>query len=170
MQTNLAKLKGTLHVESTPSQGCLFPMQLGLTVATVYVLIVVVQDISYAEQRCGLLVDALLDEQNVVIKPQMALLKGVRNVAGATILGTGEVCIVLHPEDLIKSLQRQPRLSSMSRPSVAIASKRTVLLVEGVTKSVSVSVVRRSPRGQRVRRMGAVFPESGAVARGQTVS
>jgi len=58
------------------------------------------------EERFGLLVDELLDMQDVVLKPQSQLLKRVRNVAGATILGTGAVCIILNPLDLLKSLQR----------------------------------------------------------------
>ncbi len=53
----------------------------------------------------GLLVDALLDEQDAILKPQSRLLKRVRNVAGATILGTGEVCMVLDPQDLLASVQ-----------------------------------------------------------------
>lgn len=42
------------------------------------------------EEKLGLFVDALVDEQDVVLKPQSQLLKRVRNVAGATILGTGK--------------------------------------------------------------------------------
>ena len=59
------------------------------------------------EERLGLFIDALIDEQDVVIKPQSQLLKRVRNVSGATILGTGEVCMVLNPHDLIKSVRKQ---------------------------------------------------------------
>lgn len=59
------------------------------------------------EEKLGLFVDALIDEQDVVLKPQSQLLKRVRNVAGATILGTGEVCIILSPQDLIKSIRKQ---------------------------------------------------------------
>lgn len=57
-------------------------------------------------EKLGLFVDALIDQQDVVLKAQSKLLKRVRNVAGATILGTGDVCMVLNPQDLIKSLQK----------------------------------------------------------------
>ncbi|MDJ0557384.1 MAG: hybrid sensor histidine kinase/response regulator [Microcoleaceae cyanobacterium MO_207.B10] len=57
-------------------------------------------------EKLGLFVDALIDEQDVVLKPQSKLLKRVRNVAGATILGTGDVCMVLNAQDLIKSVQK----------------------------------------------------------------
>ncbi|MEL4898442.1 chemotaxis protein CheW [Crocosphaera sp. Alani8] len=46
-------------------------------------------------ERLGILVDALLDQQEVVLKPQSKLLKRVRNILGATILGDGQVCMVI---------------------------------------------------------------------------
>lgn len=55
----------------------------------------------------GVVVDDLLDEQDVILKPQSKLLKRVRNVSGATILGTGEVCIVLNPQDMMRSMQKR---------------------------------------------------------------
>lgn len=58
------------------------------------------------EERLGVFVDELLDEQEVILKPLGGLLSRVRNVAGATILGTGEACMVLHPVDLIKSARQ----------------------------------------------------------------
>lgn len=58
------------------------------------------------EEQLGLFVDALIDEQDVVLKSQSQLLKRVRNIAGATILGTGEVCMVLNAADLIKSARK----------------------------------------------------------------
>lgn len=82
------------------------------------------------EERLGLLVDALLDEQDVVLKPQSKLLQRVRNVSGATILGTGEVCMVLNPQDLIRSVQKKAGVM-LSQNAVQFANqKRTVLLVE----------------------------------------
>ncbi len=86
------------------------------------------------EERLGLLVDALLDEQDVILKPQSKLLKRVRNIMGATILGTGEVCMVLNPLDLRKSLRRNGGRSSFSIPetsniSVAEAKRKPVVLL-----------------------------------------
>jgi two-component system chemotaxis sensor kinase CheA len=55
----------------------------------------------------GVIVDELLDQQDIILKPQSLLLQRVRNVSGATILGTGEVCMVLNPQDLVKSVQKK---------------------------------------------------------------
>jgi two-component system chemotaxis sensor kinase CheA len=86
--------------------------------------------LSVSGDRVGIMVDALLDEQDVVIKPQSKLLKRVRNIAGATILGTGEVCMVLNPADLVKSLQRQGSQVVSVPLSVAPQEKQRILLVE----------------------------------------
>ncbi|MEG4067526.1 hybrid sensor histidine kinase/response regulator [Microcoleus sp. Pol11C2] len=83
------------------------------------------------EERLGLFVDALIDEQDVVMKPQSQLLKRVRNVSGATILGTGEVCMVLNPHDLIKSVRQQvsSRGVSGARSQLETASRKQVILL-----------------------------------------
>ena len=88
------------------------------------------------EEKLGLFVDALVDEQDVVLKPQSQLLKRVRNVAGATILGTGEVCIILSPQDLIKSIRKQAGVisSPIARSALKVQDnssvKPVILLVE----------------------------------------
>jgi len=84
------------------------------------------------DDRLGLLVDALIDEQDVVLKPQSKLLQRVRNVSGATILGTGEVCMVLNPQDIIKSVQKQVgvRLPQTTlQPTVQAATQKQVILL-----------------------------------------
>ncbi|MDY6937598.1 MAG: hybrid sensor histidine kinase/response regulator [Cyanobacteriota bacterium] len=170
VRANVERLKGSVSIESLPNQGSIVRMRLGTTLATAHVLLVAVDEITYAlpiefvqaarlvnrdeifaienretilvegqpisivrladlleldrnvtpiaspptrQQPCivlkvgqdylGLLVDALLDEQDAILKPQSRLLKRVRNVSGATILGTGEVCMVLDPQDLLAS-------------------------------------------------------------------
>ncbi|MEG4349853.1 hybrid sensor histidine kinase/response regulator [Microcoleus sp. LAD1_D5] len=83
------------------------------------------------EERLGLFVDALIDEQDVVMKPQSQLLKRVRNVSGATILATGEVCMVLNPHDLIKSVRQQVSSRGLSgaRSQLETASRKQVILL-----------------------------------------
>lgn len=83
-------------------------------------------------QRLGLLVDALLDQQNVVLKPQSKLLQRVRNVSGATILGTGEVCMILNPQDLLKSVQKKTGTTTVAQQFLqeVKVKKAAILLVE----------------------------------------
>lgn len=204
VHTNVERLKGAIHIESTPGKGCTFRLQLGTTLATANVLLVLVQGIVHAipiefvqttllldldaiftiegrqtiafdnqavsvaflaellelsqtqkdrredqeqnrrnqsciilqigEERLGLFVDRLLDTQDVVIKPQSKLLKRVRNVTGATILGTGEVCMILNPQDLLRSVQKHNGSNINRNPKAPIATetpqqKRPVILL-----------------------------------------
>jgi two-component system, chemotaxis family, sensor kinase CheA len=48
----------------------------------------------------GILVDELLEQQQIVVKALNQLLQNVRNLSGASILGNGEICMVLNPQDL----------------------------------------------------------------------
>ncbi|PHV13051.1 chemotaxis protein CheA [Chitinimonas sp. BJB300] len=60
--------------------------------------IVVVQ---YGNQRAGLVVDRLEGELQAVIKPLGHLFRGVKGLAGSTILGSGAVALILDVPDLI---------------------------------------------------------------------
>ncbi len=219
VRTNVERLKGAIAVHSTPGKGCTLQLQLGTTLATAHVLLVLVDQLIYAlpveavqmakfisqeeifslegrktiilegqpvsvaqlsdllpinsnipermrvsrsqgafgtkhhqennkasldqkvpciilqigEERLGLLVDALIDEQDVVLKPQSKLLQRVRNISGATILGTGEVCMVLNPQDLIKSVRQQSIIISDAQTiddRITEKRKKVILLVE----------------------------------------
>ncbi len=179
VRTQVERLKGSIHVDSTPGHGCTIQIRLPMTLATTHVLLVSVEQHTYAipvqyvktlrliapeeiysiegrtaitlegqslaiirlsdllevrghnqiaspgraapgkgneripcvvltagDDSLACLVDKLLDEHEVVLKPYSAILKRVRNVSGSTILGTGEVCIILNPSDLIRSAQK----------------------------------------------------------------
>ena len=59
-----------------------------------------------AERRIGFVVDAVLTEQEVLVKSLGKPLVRVRNVAGATILGSGTPAVILNTGDLLKSAVR----------------------------------------------------------------
>jgi len=59
----------------------------------------------------GCLVEEILSEQEVRPQPQGLILKRVRNVSGSTILNTGEVCLILNPDDLIRTAQKHLAVS-----------------------------------------------------------
>lgn len=81
-------------------------------------------------ERLGLFVDALLDEQEVILKPFGGLLQRVRNVFGATILNTGEICMVLNPQDLILSAQKGRTGRGEAKLSEEAPRKKVLLLAE----------------------------------------
>lgn len=71
--------------------------------------------LNIGSERLGIFVDALVDQQDIVLKPHSKLLKRVRNITGATILSAGDVCMVLSPQDLLKSVQGEKRRGEKRR-------------------------------------------------------
>jgi two-component system, chemotaxis family, sensor kinase CheA len=67
-----------------------------------------------AEQRIALTVDAVLHEEEVLVKPFKKPLVRVRNIAGATVLGSGRAVPILNVADLMKSARKS---SSVLRPA-----------------------------------------------------
>lgn len=85
--------------------------------------------LKFGSERLGLFVDVLCDRLDIFLKPQSKLLKRVRNIAGATILGNGEVCMVLNPQDLLKSVHKGSGAAAVKEDEQA-RTKNKLLLVE----------------------------------------
>ncbi len=69
--------------------------------------IVVVQ---YASARVGIVVDRLLGEFQTVIKPLGKIFNHIRGIGGSTILGSGEVALIIDVAGLIERVQaREPQ-------------------------------------------------------------
>lgn len=81
-------------------------------------------------ERLALLVDTILEQQDIVLKPQSQLLKRIRNISGATILGSGEVCMVLNPPDLFKSARKAIASVTVKELTEQAQVKQKILLVE----------------------------------------
>lgn len=62
--------------------------------------------VSVGTQKVGLLVDQLIGQEEVVIKPLGALLQGTKGLAGATITGDGRIALII---DLPSLLERYAR-------------------------------------------------------------
>lgn len=82
--------------------------------------------------RVGLLVDDLVDELEVLVHPLGGgLLKRVRNVAGITVLGTGETALVLVSADLVRAVKLGQGAPEMSREAEEEPQRAArILLVE----------------------------------------
>ena len=178
VRKNIESLRGTIELDSTPSQGATVRIRLPLTLAIIdgfqvgvagasYVIpldmvlecvelsdedrraanhrhyvnlrgevlpfvrlrdhfeheappakrenIVVVQ---YAGQKAGIVVDNLLGEFQTVIKPLGRLFAHLRGIAGSTILGTGEVALIL---DVPAMIQRAASNENRATANPALA-------------------------------------------------
>lgn len=58
--------------------------------------------LTMGNQQIGFVVDEVLEEQEILVKELGKQLKSVRNISGATVLGTGKVVPVLNASDLMK--------------------------------------------------------------------
>ena len=71
--------------------------------------VVVVQ---YAGQKAGIVVDQLLGEFQTVIKPLGTLFRHMRGIGGSTILGSGEVALILDVQALVsRSVRAEEQLA-----------------------------------------------------------
>ncbi len=71
--------------------------------------------VSYAGQRAGLVVDELMGEFQTVIKPLGPVFAELKGIAGSTILGSGEVALILDVPNLIARTTASP----VDRPILA---------------------------------------------------
>lgn len=86
----------------------------------------------HANKRIALVVDEILGDQEVLVKPLRPPLKRVRNVAGATILGEGHVVPLLDVGDLMKSSLNAgaPPIGLSSHDVSTPVRQRSLLVVE----------------------------------------
>jgi two-component system chemotaxis sensor kinase CheA len=59
------------------------------------------------ESRVGLLVDSIVGQNEIAIKPLDRFLKKIRGFAGATVLGDGRIALVLDVNSLIEDLRER---------------------------------------------------------------
>ncbi|HEX9079322.1 MAG TPA: response regulator [Desulfuromonadaceae bacterium] len=85
--------------------------------------------IASGASRIAFGVDTILDEQEVLVKNLGPQLQRVRNIAAATVLGTGRVVAILHPGDLVKSAV-SGALGAAAAPPAPETVRRSVLVVE----------------------------------------
>jgi len=89
------------------------------------------------KKRMAFLVDAVVGQQETVVKSLGKQLARVRNVAGATILGSGRVIMTLNPVDLMKSMRTvggqmpvaPPVSPTNGKPSPGGKAKQATILV-----------------------------------------
>ncbi|MBI5375278.1 MAG: hybrid sensor histidine kinase/response regulator [Candidatus Schekmanbacteria bacterium] len=90
--------------------------------------------ISVVDDQFCVIVDSILDEREIVLKPHNPLLKHVPNISGTTMLGSGELCMVLNPHDMRKVFRNRRGFMMTKKPESGEMAeelkKHVVLLVE----------------------------------------
>ena len=104
------------------------------------------------DERIAFSIDAALDEQEVLVKPLRTPLSRVRNVAGVTVLGSGQVVPVLNVSDLLTSARKTG--AAVARPAAGTRSAKAVarsvlvaedsvtsrMLIKGILESAGYTV------------------------------
>lgn len=78
--------------------------------------------LKYAGQSAGLVVDTLLGEFQTVIKPLGPIFQQVRCISGSTILGSGDVALILDVPALVRQASQQAA-SRFTPPSIQLPSQ-----------------------------------------------
>lgn len=118
---SLARLSAVLELAGGPSQDQSAQLQ---------AIVLRAADISIA-----FLVDEVIGEQEVLLKGLGKQLSRVRNVAGATVLGSGRVVPVLNVPDLIKSAVRSPAATVVGQEEGqrSVQLKRALVVEDSIT-------------------------------------
>lgn len=85
-----------------------------------------------AGERVAFLVDEILEESEILLKPLGKQLARVRNVAGATVLGTGKAVPILDVPDLLRSASKAAatRVGAEAPRTEPLAERKSVLIAE----------------------------------------
>ncbi len=88
--------------------------------------------IGSAGKRMALLADEILGEQEVLVKPLGRQLSRIRNIAGATVLGSGRVVPILNVHDVLKSAAKNAAVPARAAAVVkeAAGKKKSILVAE----------------------------------------
>ncbi len=86
-----------------------------------------------ADKRLAFSVDALLGTQEIVLKALPAPLRHVQHIAGATILGTGEVVMVLNVAELLRTATGAPISAATPTVTEPVAVPTILIADDSIT-------------------------------------
>lgn len=94
--------------------------------------------LGYGSQRIVFAVDAVVNEQEVLVKTLGRQLVRVRHIAGASVLGTGQVVPILNVADLIESALRNDAggFRSASRVARDVVKKSVLVAEDSITSRI----------------------------------
>ncbi len=82
-------------------------------------------------QRIGFVVDEIVNEQEVLFKKLNHPLQKVKNIAGVSLLGTGEICPIINSQDIVKSsVEIAPTMPVQKGEKGDKATKKSILIAE----------------------------------------
>ena len=94
-------------------------------------------------RRFGLVVDSLADPEEIVVKPLSAVLKDIGLYSGATVLGSGDLALILDPGSIaaragVAMSSEEEATRAVEEESEGDAAKKEYLLVEAAGQHAAV--------------------------------
>ncbi|MGE5621227.1 MAG: response regulator [archaeon] len=86
--------------------------------------------LSASGKTAAVAIDSLVDEREIVFKNFNKQLKKVRNLSGATVLGSGRVAIILNPVELMDSIKSGSMKASFEMAQGGAESRRNILVAD----------------------------------------
>jgi len=106
----------------------------GIALSTKSADFVQVVVLEVGDRRIAFCVDNVLDEEEVLVKDLGKQLTRIKNIAGASVLGSGDVVLIINVVDIIKSAVlyagTHQTASTPGQPAEAEAPKKSILVVE----------------------------------------
>ncbi len=104
------------------------------------------------DQRVAFAIDLVRGEQEVLVKPLSKPRSRVRNIAGATVLGSGQVAPILNVFDLLKSARKagRPPERSVAERTTAAEAKSILVSEDSITSRMLLKGILESA-GYRVK-------------------
>jgi two-component system chemotaxis sensor kinase CheA len=89
--------------------------------------------VANGDRRGIVLVDDVIGEREIVVKPLLPPLRRVRNVLAAGLLGSGELVLVLRPLDVLTSLGSHPTVRDESDALARPRIPRVLIVDDSIT-------------------------------------
>ena len=81
-------------------------------------------------EKIGIFTDKLIEQQNIILKPQSKLVQAIPHILGATILSSGEVCMVIDPKQIVQTVAFGGEIAQSTNIASIVTVKPHILLVE----------------------------------------
>jgi two-component system chemotaxis sensor kinase CheA len=86
--------------------------------------------VRFGDRRIAFGIDEIIEYSQLILKPLGDLLERVPNISGISLLGTGELALVLNPGDLVRSAGGTAIARSTIEHGQAVADPPTILVVD----------------------------------------
>lgn len=96
------------------------------------------------EKRVAFMVDEIIDEREIIIKPFNPQLSRVKNFSGATLLANGKIVPVLNVFDLIASVEKETKSLPPASKEKVVTEKKILVVDDSITSRMLVKDILES--------------------------